>query len=103
MGSALIPQLPERAYSVDVVYASGFGNALSVEAGIVDKDLFEVTVLDLSSVAAWDIAEFPYPHTPRHRTKCAVRVVKNMSMVKLSSRLQSVKILSTLLTDIVVS
>ena len=47
VGSALIPHLLERGYSVDVVDLFWFGNALPVETGIVNKDLFEVTVADL--------------------------------------------------------
>ena len=47
VGSALIPTLLERGYLVDVVDLFWFGNHLPPEAGILNKDLFEVTVDDL--------------------------------------------------------
>lgn len=47
VGSALIPRLLERGYSVDVVDLFWFGNHLPVETGILNKDLFELKVADL--------------------------------------------------------
>jgi len=47
VGSALIPRLLARGYMVDVVDLFWFGNYLPLEAGIVSKDLFEVTPEDL--------------------------------------------------------
>jgi len=47
IGSALIPRLLARGYMVDVVDLFWFGNYLPSEAGIVSKDLFDVTVEDL--------------------------------------------------------
>jgi nucleoside-diphosphate-sugar epimerase len=47
VGSALIPRLLERGYSVDVVDLFWFGNNLPPETGLLSKDLFEVTVEDL--------------------------------------------------------
>jgi nucleoside-diphosphate-sugar epimerase len=49
VGSALIPHLLERGYSVDVADVFWFGNALPVETGILNKDLFDVTVNDLKN------------------------------------------------------
>jgi nucleoside-diphosphate-sugar epimerase len=48
VGSALIPRLLERGYLVDVVDLLWFGNHLPVEAGFVNKDLFDLTVEDLT-------------------------------------------------------
>ena len=47
VGSALIPRLLERGYLVDVVDVFWFGNSLPAETGILNKDLFDVTVEDL--------------------------------------------------------
>jgi nucleoside-diphosphate-sugar epimerase len=47
VGSALIPRLLERGYLVDVVDLFWFGNNLPVETGLLNKDLFDVTVEDL--------------------------------------------------------
>lgn len=47
VGSALIPRLLERGYQVDVVDLFWFGNNLPQETGLLNKDLFEVTVEDL--------------------------------------------------------
>jgi nucleoside-diphosphate-sugar epimerase len=47
VGSALIPRLLERGYLVDVVELFWFGNSLPAETGILNKDLFDVTVDDL--------------------------------------------------------
>jgi nucleoside-diphosphate-sugar epimerase len=47
VGSALIPRLLERGYLVDVVDLFWFGNYLPAETGIMNKDLFDVTVEDL--------------------------------------------------------
>lgn len=47
VGSALIPRLLERGYTVDVVDLFWFGNNLPEQTGILNKDLFDVTVEDL--------------------------------------------------------
>jgi nucleoside-diphosphate-sugar epimerase len=47
VGSALIPRLLERGYLVDVVDLFWFGNHLPSETGLLNKDLFDVTVEDL--------------------------------------------------------
>lgn len=47
VGSALIPRLLERGYPVDVVDLFWFGNYLPSETGLLNKDLFDVTVEDL--------------------------------------------------------
>jgi len=47
VGSALIPHLLGRGYLVDVVDLFWFDNALPAETGLLNKDLFEVTVDDL--------------------------------------------------------
>lgn len=47
VGSALIPGLLERGYTVDVVDLFWFGNNLPKETGILNKDLFDVTIEDL--------------------------------------------------------
>jgi nucleoside-diphosphate-sugar epimerase len=47
LGSALIPRLLERDYSVDVVDLFWFGNNLPPETGILNKDIFELSVSDL--------------------------------------------------------
>jgi len=47
LGSVLIPRLLERGYSVDVVELFWFGNHLPGEVGILNKDLFDLTVEDL--------------------------------------------------------
>jgi nucleoside-diphosphate-sugar epimerase len=48
LGSALIPQLLDRGYGVDVVDLFWFGNNLPSETGIVNKDIFDLTVPDLA-------------------------------------------------------
>lgn len=48
VGSVLIPKLLERGYSVDVVDLFWFGNNLPSDAGIVHKDIFDLTLADLS-------------------------------------------------------
>jgi nucleoside-diphosphate-sugar epimerase len=48
VGSALIPRLLERGYSVDVVDLFWFGNNLPPETGLLNKDLFDVAVEDLA-------------------------------------------------------
>jgi nucleoside-diphosphate-sugar epimerase len=48
VGSALIPKLLDRGYSIDVVDLFWFGNHLPIEAGILNKDLFDMTVDDLT-------------------------------------------------------
>src|SRR5579864_5016144 len=47
LGSALIPRLLERGYLVDVVDLFWFGNNLPPDAGILNKDIFDLTVSDL--------------------------------------------------------
>jgi nucleoside-diphosphate-sugar epimerase len=47
LGSALIPKLLERGYYVDVVDLFWFGNNLPEETGILNKDIFDLTVSDL--------------------------------------------------------
>jgi nucleoside-diphosphate-sugar epimerase len=47
VGSALIPRLLERGYLVDVVDLFWFGNHLPPETGLLNKNLFDVTVEDL--------------------------------------------------------
>lgn len=48
VGSALIPHLLDRGYSVDVVDLFWFGNSLPSEVGIVKKDIFSLETSDLS-------------------------------------------------------
>jgi nucleoside-diphosphate-sugar epimerase len=48
LGSALIPQLLDRGYKIDVVDLFWFGNNLPGETGIVNKDIFDLTVSDLA-------------------------------------------------------
>ena len=47
VGSVLIPKLIERGYKVDVVDLFWFGNHLPRQAGILNKDIFQLTVEDL--------------------------------------------------------
>jgi nucleoside-diphosphate-sugar epimerase len=47
LGSNLVPKLIERGYEVDVVDFFWFGNNLPPAAGVVHKDLFDLTVQDL--------------------------------------------------------
>lgn len=49
VGSALIPKLLERGYSVDVVDLFWFGNSLPSETGILQKDIFDLTPQDLTN------------------------------------------------------
>ncbi len=48
LGSVLIPKLLERGYSVDVVDLFWFGNHLPSDTGILNKDIFQLTVEDLA-------------------------------------------------------
>lgn len=48
VGSALIPKLLDRGYSVDVVDLFWFGNNLPHEVGILEKDIFHLQVSDLA-------------------------------------------------------
>lgn len=47
VGSVLIPRLIERGYKVDVVDLFWFGNHLPRPAGILNKDIFQLSVEDL--------------------------------------------------------
>jgi nucleoside-diphosphate-sugar epimerase len=47
VGSALIPQLMDRGYNVDVVDLFWFGNSLPSETGVLQKDIFSLEVSDL--------------------------------------------------------
>jgi nucleoside-diphosphate-sugar epimerase len=48
LGTTLIPRLFERGYSVDVVDLFWFGNNLPPETKIINKDIFALTVSDLT-------------------------------------------------------
>jgi nucleoside-diphosphate-sugar epimerase len=48
IGSALIPQLFDRGYEVDVVDLFWFGNHLPDETGIIHKDIFDISPADLA-------------------------------------------------------
>lgn len=47
VGSALIPKLLDRGYSIDVADLFWFGNNLPSEVGILQKDIFDLQVTDL--------------------------------------------------------
>ena len=47
VGSVLIPKLLNRSYKVDVVDLFWFGNHLPPQAGVLQKDIFELTQEDL--------------------------------------------------------
>jgi nucleoside-diphosphate-sugar epimerase len=49
LGSVLVPKLLERGYDVDVVDLFWFGNHLPSQTGIIQKDIFDLTVDDLQS------------------------------------------------------
>lgn len=48
VGSTLIPKLLNRGYKVDVVDLFWFGNHLPRQVGILNKDIFQLTVDDLA-------------------------------------------------------
>jgi len=48
IGSVLIPQLLERGYDVDVIDLFWFGNHLPKEVGIINKNIFDLEVSDVS-------------------------------------------------------
>jgi nucleoside-diphosphate-sugar epimerase len=48
VGSALIPHLLDRGYTIDVVDLFWFGNNLPSYVGILEKDIFDLQVSDLS-------------------------------------------------------
>lgn len=48
VGSVLIPKLLDRGYKVDVVDLFWFGNHLPRQVGIINKDIFHLSVEDLS-------------------------------------------------------
>ncbi len=48
LGTSLIPKLLERGYEVDVVDLFWFGNNLPPSAGILNKDIFDLSVADLA-------------------------------------------------------
>lgn len=47
VGNVLIPRLLDRGYEVDVVDLFWFGNHLPSQVGIIEKDIFHLTVGDL--------------------------------------------------------
>lgn len=47
VGSALVPKLQERGYTVDVLDLLWFGNNLPAETKIIHKDIFDLTEQDL--------------------------------------------------------
>ena len=47
LGNVLIPKLLDRGYKVDVVDLFWFGNNLPKQVGILNKDIFDLTVEDL--------------------------------------------------------
>jgi nucleoside-diphosphate-sugar epimerase len=49
VGSVLIPKLLDRGYEVDVVDRFWFGNNLPSNTGIIEKDIFQLSVKDLES------------------------------------------------------
>src|SRR6266436_2010513 len=49
VGSVLIPKLLDRGYRVDVVDLFWFGNQLPRQVGILNKDIFHLTVEDLEA------------------------------------------------------
>src|ERR1700681_3781227 len=47
IGNVLIPKLLDRGYKVDVVDLFWFGNHLPYQAGILTKDIFQLSIEDL--------------------------------------------------------
>jgi nucleoside-diphosphate-sugar epimerase len=48
VGSALIPKLLDRGYKIDVVDLFWFGNNLPSDVGVIEKDIFDLQVSDLT-------------------------------------------------------
>lgn len=48
VGSVVIPKLLDRGYEVDVVELFWFGNNLPKQVGVINKDIFELTVADVA-------------------------------------------------------
>ena len=48
VGSALIPKLIDRGYKIDVVDLFWFGNSLPSDVGVIEKDIFDLQVSDMS-------------------------------------------------------
>src|SRR5581483_2523057 len=49
LGSVLIPRLLDRGYEIDVVELFWFGNQLPAQVGVLNKDIFHLTVSDLKA------------------------------------------------------
>jgi nucleoside-diphosphate-sugar epimerase len=49
LGSVLIPRLIDRGYDVDVVELFWFGNHLPRQVGVLNKDIFHLSVTDLKA------------------------------------------------------
>jgi nucleoside-diphosphate-sugar epimerase len=49
LGSVLVPRLLDRGYEVDVVELFWFGNRLPRQVGVLEKDIFHLSVSDLKA------------------------------------------------------